>query len=87
METLVKAFAYHNNFLKPDNKTKIIPAILHLGNPRALNIPSLANSLLSSTHTSSQVLNQFQEMLQIADNERKAEENRMRADNKAKKNT
>ena len=85
METLVKAFAYHNNFLKPDNKTKIIPAILHLGNPRALNIPSLANSLLSSTHTSSQVLNQFQEMLQIADNERKAEENRMRADNKAKK--
>ena len=76
METLVKAYAFHNNFLKPDNKTKIMPAVLHLGDPRAMNIPSLANSLMKRTDRSSEVLNQFQEMLKIADNEIKAEENK-----------
>ena len=84
METLVKAYAFHNNFLKPDNKTKIIPSVLHLGNPRAMNIPSLANSRMKRTDRSSKVLNQFQEMLQIPDNERNAEENKMKADNQAK---
>ena len=84
METLVEAYAFHNNILKPDNKTKIIPAVLHLGNQRAMNIPSLANLLIERTDRSSEVLNQFQEMLQIADNERKAEENKIKTDNQAK---
>ena len=42
METLVKASSFHNNFLKPDNKTKITPAVLNLRNPKKINIPSLA---------------------------------------------
>ena len=57
MEKLVKAYSFHNNFLKPDNETKIIPAVLHLGNPRAMNIPSLARALFTHTDKSSEVLN------------------------------
>ena len=84
METLVKAFTFHNNFLKPYNKTKTMPAILHLGNPRVMNIPSLARSLFTCTDRSSEVLNQFQKMLQIADNVKKTEENRIKTDNQVK---
>ena len=73
METLVKAYTFHNNFLKPYNKTKIIPTVLLLRNPRAMNIPGLAKSLLTRRDRSSDVLKKFQEMLQIADNKRKTE--------------
>ena len=86
LEMLVAAWTYNNNFLTKDRKTKRTPAEAHLGLWRASNLTAWNHSVKEApTLGKESTLGKMQEMLQMAYERKKVEDNIMDAANREKR--